>query len=311
MKFSSSVLLAAALGGASARPSGHHAHQNAHRSLENRDFVMAVKPAPEPTTAPPPAPTTTKEPEKPKPTEVVAAANSKESSGDLDFDLDIDLGIDIGGGGDGPSKFTPFCGGQKSKRATLDQIMYAGNIGTPGNYGCNMMLVNEDIADEYDYNVKLQNAGSKEQQCVAYLKIGPDGGINGFFKGNEALSFKLPAKGTQYLAVDENTQGGVICQAGEIETTSYGEYASTWLEFDMANESNQGWSGADASCLTASRQNMEIPGLKVCGSGTCSTINPGGTGDNAFLKGMEAEDGWGLNLPAGKVRMEVTVDYSG
>jgi len=312
MKFSASaILIAAALGGVSAHPSGH-AHKHMHRSLEERaNFVKAGKPAPPPaptadvkiaaakepepvkttSQAPPPAPKPTATSEKPKPS---------------------DDGNSSGGEGQGISSYTPFCGGKKAKRASLEDIAYKGNIGTPGNYGCNFMLAKSSVADEYKYNVKLINRKDKEQECVCYNKIGPDGeGINGFFKGNEALSFKLPAKASQYVVVDENTQGGCICAVGSIPTTTWGEFGSTWAEFDMANERNGGWSGGDASCLTSSRAGLDIPGMNMCGHGTCSTIYPGGTGKNAFLKGMEAEDGWGLNLPPGEVRIEVEVGYEG
>ena len=313
MKFSASaILFAAALGGVSAHPSGH-AHKHMHRSLEERgSFVKAGKPAPPPeptvkiaqvdkpkpakttTQAPPPPPEPTSQKPKPKP----KPTGDGNSSG--------------GGEGQGISSYTPFCGGKKAKRASLEDIAYKGNLGVPGNYGCNFMLAKSSVADEYKYNVKLINRQDKDQECVCYNKIGPDfEGINGFFKGNEALSFTLPGKATQYVVVDENTQGGCICAVGSIPTTEWGEFGSTWAEFDMGNEKNGGWSGGDASCLTASRAGLDIPGLNMCGHGTCSTIYPGGSGENAFLEGMEAEDGWGLNLPPGKVRIEVEVGYEG
>ncbi|KAG9251873.1 uncharacterized protein F5Z01DRAFT_254266 [Emericellopsis atlantica] len=295
MKFTTTALFAAAAIGASAHPSGH-AHKHAHRSAGAAKFVQYVQPQPsvEAVAAAEPQPTTN---EAPAQTTTAQADQGDDSSSS--------------GGDSGVDTYTEFCGG-KSKRATAAEIAYTGNIGTAGDYGCNMMLVKSNVAKKYNYVAAIKNASGKDQDCVAYNKIGPvNNEINGFFKGNEAKSFTIPAGVTQHLAVDENTQGGVICQAGGIETTTWGEYASTWAEFDMANTSNGGWSGADASCLVASRAGLDIPGLQICSQGTCSTINPGGSGTNAFLEGMEAEDGLGLNLPAGDVWLDITVGYSG
>jgi len=291
MKVSAAVsLLLAAAVSVSAHPSGH-AHM--HRSIDKRGkFVMAKKP-----TIPLPAPSVEATEVKPtQPSEPKKEEPKKEepkpSSGEV----------------------KAFCNGNAKrviKRATLDQIMYAGNVGSHGNYGCNMMVVDNDHADEYKYITTFTNESGEDQKCVCFNKIGPDGGVNGFFKGNQAVDFTLPAGGKKVLAADENTQGGCACGTGSVPLTSFGEFASTWLEFDFGNESNGGWSGADASCLVSAANGLDIPGLNVCGHGTCSTINPGGTGENAFLGGMEALDGLGLNLPAGKVRLEVAVGYSG
>ncbi|KAI6782754.1 Allergen Asp f-like protein [Emericellopsis cladophorae] len=295
MKFTTTALFAAAAIGASAHPSGH-AHKHAHRSAGAAKFVQYVQPQPSVEAVAAAEPTTT-----------AAEAPAKTTAAQADQDDDSSSS----GGDSGVDTYTDFCGG-KSKRATVAEIAYTGNIGTADDYGCNMMLVKSNVAKKYNYIAAIKNASDKQQECVAYLKIGPENNeINGFFKGKEAKSFSIPAGVTQHLAVDENTQGGVICQVGGIETTKWGEYASTWAEFDMANTSNDGWSGADASCLVASRYDMTIPGLQICGHDTCSTINPGGTGTNAFLKGMEAEDGWGLNIPAGDVWLDITVGYEG
>lgn len=297
MKFTAaSALLLAAV--ATAAPSGH-AHKNAHRSLEARnDFVMAQKPAP-PTAAPAP-------PAAPAPAPAPAAAPGV-------FKEETVKAQSTGGSGQGVDSVTSFCGGAKRevKRATLAQIAYAGNVGTPGNYGCNMMLAKSNVAEQYKYVTKIDNVSDQDQECVAYNKIGPDGGINGFFNGNEAIKFTVPAGATQYLVADENTQGGVVCDAPSIPLTGFGQFAGTWTEFDFGNDSNGGWSGADASCLVSAASGMPIPGLNVCGHGTCSTINPGGSGTNAFLGGMEALDGLGLNIPPGNVLLEVTIGFKG
>lgn len=246
------------------------------------DPVVAVKAAivPAPTTQAPPAPPPTTAASSPK-------AQPTTSSGS----------------GSGGAK--SFCGGGKYKRATIAQIGYQGNIGSSGNYACNLMMV--DNAADYKYTTTFNNKSGKDQTCVVWLKIGPDGGINGFFKNNQALTFDLPAGGSKVLAADANTQGGAACGVGSVPTTSFGQYASTWVEFDFANESNGGSSGADASCLVSAANSMSIPALSVCDASTCSTIHQGGTGTNAYLAGMEAADGIGLNLVPGKVALQVNV----
>lgn len=300
MKVSSSVVILAAALGVSAHPSGH-AHQRAHG---RRDFVVANKPVTvtEYATqvvgqAAPTAPAQVNQ------AAYEAPASSKEAAAPATSSA-AESGSDSGAG------YKEFCGGKKSKRATVEQIAYKGNTGTSDDYGCNIMAVDSSVADEYKYTATFKNAGSKAQQCVCFNKIGPDGGINGFWKGNQAITFNLAGKGSQVIAFDENSQGGCACGVGSVPTTAIGQFASTWLEFDFGNESNKKWSGADASCLVSAAENLDIPGLQVCGHGTCSTIYPGGTGENAYLGGMEDLDGIGLNLPAGKARLTVTVDYS-
>lgn len=290
MKFSTTTVLLTAALGVSAHPSGH-AHRHAHRSMEARgEFVIAKKPAPPAVPTPAPAPAPAPPAAKAK-VEVEAPKSKDTSSGDDDY--------------------VPFCEGN-TKRATLAEIAYKGNIGVQGNYGCNMMLVKPNVADKYKYLTTFTNRSDKEQECMCWNKIGPDGvGINGFFIGNQALTFKLPGGGKQSVAFDANSQGGCACDPTKIATTAFGQIASTWLEFDFGNDSNGEWSGADASCLVSAALGLNIPGMKVCGHGTCSTIYPGGKGENAYLGGMEALDGIGLNLPAGQVRLDVDIAYKG
>ena len=316
MKFSASALLLSAAIGASAHPSGH-AHRHAHRSLEARDFFMAKKPAPvlPPASelAPPPAAAAaaaepTSEPPAPKPaapTPEPAPPAPEETTKE-----DPPAPASTSSSSSGVGEFVPFCSGGNSKRATAAQIAYQGNIGTSGNYGCNIMTVKSDVADQYDYTIKFVNGGSSQQQCSCWNKIGEDLGINGFFSGNEATTFSLPGNGEQYVAFDQNSQGGCACGEGSVPLTSFGQFASTWAEFDFGNDSNNEWSGFDASCLVSAKYGLDIPGLKLCDShGTCSTINAGGTGTNAYLGGMEDLDGIGGNLPPGEVRLTATVNY--
>lgn len=173
------------------------------------------------------------------------------------------------------------------------------------------MMVDEGVADKYDYTASFENVSGEDQECACWLKIGPDGGINGFFMNNQALDFSLPKGATKVLAMDENTQGGCACGSGKVPTTPIGEFAATWAEFDAANESNKKWSGADASSIVSAAAGVDIPGMRICGHGTCSTIFPGGEGDNAFVGGTEEEDGIGLNIAPGNMRLTIEVGYSG
>lgn len=308
MKFSAAVALAAAIG-ASAHPSGH-AHRNAHRSVEGREFVMAVKPAP----PAPPAPATTTAPPPPPPppaTSSVAPAPSTAAPPVANTAAAVDSSSSSSASSPAGSDagYKPFCNGVK-KRATLAQIAYAGNTGAPGNPGCNIMEIPASAASKYDYTMNFVNQGSAEQACVCWNKIGPDGGINGFFKGNQAINFKLPGNGEAHVAFDKNSQVGCSCGPGSVPLTSFGQFAGTWVEADFCNESNGGSSGYDASALVAGKYSLDVPGLQVCGSrGSCSTINPGGTGENAYLKGMEDLDGVGGNVPPGPLKLTVKVDF--
>ncbi|KAH8659655.1 hypothetical protein BGZ61DRAFT_403459 [Ilyonectria robusta] len=205
-----------------------------------------------------------------------------------------------------------FCKGKSyEKRATASDISYKGNIGIDGNYGCNLMLVQNHLATLYDYTVTFTNGAGLAQRCVCWLKIGPHEGINGFFQGNQVLEFSLPGHSRQVLAIDTDSQGGCACGNPRVPVTAYGQFASSWLEFDIANAANGGWSGADASCLVSAFYGLDIPGLQVCSYDVCSTVNPGGTGTNAYIGGMENEDGIGLNIPPGQVQLVVTVGYGG
>lgn len=293
MKFAP-IFLAAAIGVA-AHPSGH-AHL--HRSVEARgEFVMAKKPTPPAPSPPapkpsPPAPAPAPAVASPKPAPA-AQANQNNIVGDVLNTV---------------TSFAANCA--KSKRATIAQIGYKGNTGTPDNFGCNLMLVKSTAAPQYQYSVKLQNAGGASK-CVLWNKIGPKGLINGFFKGQEVMQFDLAAGATQYIALDKNSQGGLACTEGNsLQVTNFGQFASTWFEFDVGNASNGGvFSGADASCLVPAKYGLPIAGMKVCAGSTCSIINSGGGGSNAYLAGMEDADGVGINTNAQNVEFDVTVNY--
>ncbi|KAG6038803.1 hypothetical protein E4U41_003638 [Claviceps citrina] len=323
MKISTpTVMLVAALG-VSGRPKSHgHAHKGFH--IEKRmDFVINKKPdvlnkkpevlsnklevpniikaasvsdaAPEQAFAPPPPPPPppASSPSAPAPAAIPAPAAKPDP-----------VPAPIPGLSSGPKK---FCGGV-TKRATLAQIAYKGNVGASGSYGCNVMMVNDPSG--YDYTASFENKSGKDQRCVVWLKIGPTGGINGFFKGNHALTFDLPANSKKYLAAEENSQGGAACGPGGLKTTKFGQFADTWFEFDFANQSNGGYSGADISSLVAADNSLPIQAMKVCAKGSsqpCSVINDGGSGTNAYVGGTHDLDGVGLNISPGPIHFDVTV----
>lgn len=212
-------------------------------------------------------------------------------------------------GGEGATTYEPFCGGVKGKRVTAAQVAYKGNVGMPGAFGCNIKLIHASIADKYKYTARIKG-GKTKYTCAVWMKYAPDGKIAGFFKGNEVHTFTIPAGGEQWLAFDEDTQGAFGCSKGdEVEVTNIGEFSCPWTEFDFGNTSNNQWSGFDASSLVAGSVGSTMHGLKVCGKGTCSTLYQGGGGDNAYLPGMEAEDGIGGNIPPGPLSLEVDVAF--
>ncbi|KAK1763118.1 hypothetical protein QBC33DRAFT_249818 [Phialemonium atrogriseum] len=297
MQLTNLVWLAAALGVA-AHPSGHaHQHRSFHAANDKRGLAFykaehrhPVKvAAPASTTAPPPVSTPSHS------SSYAAAASSLSDASVSDSSA---------------SAYKPFCNGLTSKRATAAEIAYTGNTGVAGQWGCNIMLVDQSVADKYKYTSVYTNRGSQSHQVTCFNKIGPEGLINGFF-GFSAVTFNLAPGEQQVVAFDSNTQGACAFHAGSLPKTNYGEWAGSWVEFDFENTSNGGWSGADCSSLVAQAAGLDVPGCQVCSSGTCSTIYPGGRADNAYIKGMEADDGVGLNIAPGTARLSVTVGFSG
>lgn len=304
MKFASaSVLLAAALG-VSAHPSGH-AHKRAHNVEARGEFVIANKPVQAPTTtsAPIVVPTPTPTPSKaaPAPAKPSSASPSPSSS--------------ASSGGQGASVYTPFCANSNSKRATAEEIAYAGNVGSAGDYGCNIMTIQNHLIDQYDYTIQILNAGNVANTVVCWNKIGADHQIDGFFNGHQALEFTVAPGETQTIAVDSNSQIGCSFGPNGPELSPIGQFCGTWIEADFGNLSNGGWSGADASSIVAAANKMPIPGLQLCGTGAyaskCSTIFEGGKGENAFVGGTEALDGLGLNLIPGPQSLKAVINYQG
>ncbi|CAK7199225.1 hypothetical protein SEUCBS139899_001898 [Sporothrix eucalyptigena] len=332
MRFTNALLLAAV--GVSAHPSGHaHLHRAVHEQQEKRDAVVVTatidgkvvswtqggspfKAAHKPTVQAAAVVNTT-----PTTSSTVAAATSTVAKAASSSSAAVaspaastaasSTESSSGSTGSGISTYEAFasCSSSKKgkKRATAAEIAYTGNTGCSG-YGSNIKLVQSSIADQYTYGVKAVNSGSSTMQCQVWNKIGPDGGINGFFSGNEALTFTIAAGGSQHIVFDTNTQGGMCCQAGSVSLTSAGEFLCPWLEFDFGDSANSGWSGFDASALVEGSVGGPYGALEACTAdgSVCSTLNSGGGGTNAYLPGDEAADGIGGNLPAGTVSLIAT-----
>ncbi|KAK3393310.1 hypothetical protein B0H63DRAFT_15416 [Podospora didyma] len=305
MQLSTFLFLAGTIA-VSAHPSGHaHLHRAAHTKRDEPVFVKAIhKPIEVPTVAAAsvaaPSSSVAAAP-KAAPSAPVAAANaaSKPSSSS------------------GEAKRIPFCsegGGSKVKRVTEAQVKYVGNIGMKNGcaWNSNMMLVDNTAAKFYDYVQTYTNVAGTSYEVICSNKMGPTGENTGSFKvaSQTPLTFTLAPGETKTIVTEANTQGVCAFAPGSVPTTPYGQYAGNWIEFDTANQSNGGWSGADVSALVTQHYDMDVPGGSVCGHGTCSTIYPGGRGVNAYTKGMEEVDGVGLNIPAGAVTLEIKVGIS-
>jgi len=304
MHLTSLILLTGALG-AAAHPSAH-AHQKFHRRTDpsNVPHVKAVHHHDIP--APPPAPSSSPAP--PPPDLSVASKGVANTPADSDSN-----GV-----------YVPFCaeGGapsaaSKNKRVTLAQIGYVGELGL-GN-GCpwnsNIILISASQVPKYKYVQEYKNVASESYQVRCANKMGADGTLTGQFDvpGQNQLVFTLAPGESKYVAAMRNTQLACAFAPGSVPKTQHGQFAGNWLEADFENTSNNGWSGADCSSLVAQAYGMPFPGCRVCEPGSdrkCSTIWSTGQAENAYVKGMEADDGVGFNLPPGKVFLQVEVGFA-
>ncbi|OIW23866.1 hypothetical protein CONLIGDRAFT_112893 [Coniochaeta ligniaria NRRL 30616] len=260
MQLTNLLVLGAALG-AMAAPSGHsHLHRSVHEKRGSA-FYKAVHHskvgAPTTAASSTPAPVATTASAAPAAVSTSAAAST--------------------------GTYKAFCGGV-SKRATLADIASVGNVGTADNYGCNIMTVDNSIADKYDYTSVYTNVASESYQVVCGLKIGPT----------------------------EDSQGFCAFAPGSVPKTPWGEWAGSWVEVDFASSRNNKWSGADCSSLVAASEGMAVSGCQVCDASdnTCSTIYSDGTGVNSFIAGTAALDGLGINAAPGPLKLNVKVGYS-
>lgn len=322
MKISATTMLLAAALGVAAHPSGV-AHRHAHKRMEVvteyatvTKFVKAGRPSQTPIPPPPPANDAVMPPAPPIPQASVVPSAAPAPQASVvpsaapapQAPPSPGSGSSGGGSGVGPKQYTPFCSGQ-TKRATAEEIAYKGNTGTANNFGCNLMLVSTSIVDQYKYSILFEDNSGQDQKCTCWNKYSKDNKLDGGWKDKSVLLFDLPANSKQAMVADKNSQGACVCGAGELPIAPNGQYAGAWVEFDFCNESNGGWSGADASALVSAREGQPIQALKVCDEDNkqCSIINADGSGTNAYLKGMEDVDGTGLQFTPGKAHLVCTV----
>ncbi|KKF92681.1 Allergen Asp f 4 [Ceratocystis platani] len=189
-----------------------------------------------------------------------------------------------------------FCAGSSSKkRATLADITYKGNTGSSSDWGCNIMEVDCGTISLYSYTAVVTTTDAdQEYTCAHWNKIGPTGEVNGFW--TSALTFTISTGEKKCFAFDTNTQGGMACSAGSaVQTTSYGQLAGTWAEYDFGSDTNSGNSGSDVSVLVAQAYSQKFIGMSISNpSGTlCSWVKSDATNFQAYMKGMEDLDGVG------------------
>ncbi|RAL11299.1 allergen Asp F4 [Aspergillus homomorphus CBS 101889] len=202
-------------------------------------------------------------------------------------------------------------GAKSNAKRTTDAIYYAGNVGSP--WGSNIIEVSEDKACLYQYVVRFEGSSEDDWIVKFWNKVGPNGGLNGWY-GNSALTFKIKAGETRYVAFDSDSQGGWGASKGDtLPTDEFGGYSCTWGEFDFGNTSNNGWSGWDVSAIQAQNAGHEVQGMRICEhtGDKCSTItNALGSVINAYTSNLADEDGIGGNSNAESVRLTVDLDYN-
>lgn len=188
---------------------------------------------------------------------------------------------------------------------------YQGNVGSP--WGSNIIEVEESKANQYKHVMRFHGSPNEEWTVIFWNTYGPDGKMDGFWKPHKALSFNIGKGETKYVAVDDNSQGGWAAAAGEIPTSNVGQYASTWGEFDMSNEKNDGHSGWDVSCIIAQLASLNVQGMRICDhkGSQCSTIGKGLLGLlNAYTEKDQGNNAKAVKAQPGPIRLVVDLDYS-
>ncbi|KAJ5103833.1 Allergen [Penicillium argentinense] len=188
---------------------------------------------------------------------------------------------------------------------------YHGNVGIP--WGSNIALVDEADASKYKHVIRFEGAHDEPWNLLFWNTYGPDGKMDGFWSPHAALKFSLPKGSVKYVAIDDNTQGGWAAAQGDIPTTFFGQYASTWGEFDMSNEQNDGQSGWDVSCIIAQLNGLDIQGMRICDHNkeNCSYIGKGLAGLlNAYTSADQGTKNLAVTGGPGAIRLVVDLDYA-
>ncbi|RHZ71402.1 hypothetical protein CDV55_108294 [Aspergillus turcosus] len=190
-------------------------------------------------------------------------------------------------------------------------IFYKGNVGIP--WGSNIIEVAPENAKNYKHVAQFTGSNTDPWTVVFWNKIGPDGGLNGWY-GNSALTIHLQPGETKYVAFDENSQGGWGAAKGtELPKDQWGGYSCTWGEFDFDSGVNDGWSGWDVSAIQAENAGQEVQGMRICNHAgeLCSVITNGlSKVIDAYTAALAAVDGIGGKVPAGPTRLMVDLDYN-
>lgn len=195
-------------------------------------------------------------------------------------------------------------------KATGDGYQYCGNRGVP--YGSNIIEVDESEASQYKNVVQFSGRNTDEWTVVIGNKC-TDKGTPGTWFHLASTTFTLTPKAVKYFAFDDDSQGFWAAAKGTvIPTGQYGQYASTWGEFDMGSFRNEGWSGFDVSAIQAQIADREVQGMEIrdaLGSSVSSISKDAAIVNNAYTKALADENGIGGNLPPGPNRWAVTIDY--
>lgn len=204
-----------------------------------------------------------------------------------------------------------FGGVSKAQKVGVLDWDYIGNVGVP--WGSNIIEVEESAASQYKHVLRFEGSDSEPWSVVFWNTYGPDNKMTGFWAPNEALSFTLAKGEVKYVAIDDNSQGGWAAAPGSVPTTTFGQYAATWGEFDMSSEKNDGFSGWDVSCIIAELNDLEIQGMRICNhlGQDCSTIGKGLSSLlNAYTKNDQGNNHLAVAQASGPVRLVVQLDYA-
>lgn len=190
-------------------------------------------------------------------------------------------------------------------------INYRGNVGIP--WGSNIIAVSPTEAHKYNYVAQFTGNNTEPWTVTIWNKVGPDNKMDGWY-GHSALTFVLAPNEAQYVAFDEDSEGGWGAAPGTdgLPTDQFGGYTSTWGEFSFGDLENSGWSGWDVSAIQAQLAHQNVQGMRICqadGEG-CSTITSGAKKVvDAYTKSERHSDGIGGAASPGPVRLTVIVDY--
>lgn len=188
---------------------------------------------------------------------------------------------------------------------------YIGNVGVP--WGSNIIQVAESAASQYKHVLRFEGSQTDPWNVIFWNTYGPDNKMTGFWAPNEALSFTINPGEVTYVAIDDNSQGGWAAAPGKVPTTSFGQYAATWGEFDMSSEKNDGFSGWDVSCIIAELNDLTIQGMRICNhlGQDCSSIGNGLSSLlNAYTKNDQGNPSLAVSQSSGPVRLIVELDYA-